>query len=152
MTDASVLAFRLDYAVAANLNMFASLFYADRLSHAWQWGFIFPNPDNNGAVTFQNFKQGTSADQEFQTPVPTIPDTNLGWEITVGGKWELLEGFTFDATVAYWWPGRWFNYACVDRQVQNWWANPSPANNWGIDPHRTIDPIMGMEIKAVTRF
>ena len=43
MNDASIAALRLDYAVAANLNVFTSFFWADRTSpHGYGWGFMRP--------------------------------------------------------------------------------------------------------------
>lgn len=44
MTDASSYGARLDYAMAANLNSFLSFFYADRVSQAYGWGWIRPDP------------------------------------------------------------------------------------------------------------
>ena len=41
--DARVLAARLDYAVAANLNLFTSLFWAERTANGYGWGVISPN-------------------------------------------------------------------------------------------------------------
>ena len=38
MNDASILARRLDYAVASNLNLFGSFFWADRASHSVMGG------------------------------------------------------------------------------------------------------------------
>jgi hypothetical protein len=149
MTDASVLAARVDYAVAANLNLFGSFLYANRLSHAWQWGFIYPDGE---ILNFKNFRYNNDPELEFSDPVPTIPDTSLGWEVTAGGQWKLLEGWMVSATAAYWMPGRWFNYACVDRSVPNWYLDPSPANNWGINPNRKIDPIFGLEVRASLDF
>lgn len=151
ITDASVLALRVDYAAAANLNVFGSFLYAERLSHAWQWGFIFPAPDSRGMLAFRNFRPGVPANEEFTNPVPTIPDTSLGWEITVGGDWQLLECWTLHATGAYWAPGRWFNFACVDKGVPFWWSHPSPANNWGTNPNRTIDPVVGLEVRLIAQ-
>ena len=43
LRDAFVLAARLDYAVAANLNLFGSFFYANRTSNGYSWGCIGPN-------------------------------------------------------------------------------------------------------------
>jgi hypothetical protein len=149
MTDASVMAARLDYAVAANLNLFGAFLYANRLSHAWQWGFIYPDADT---LEFRNFRGANSPTLEFSNPVPTIPDTSLGWEATAGGQWRLLEGWLVSFTAAYWVPGRWFNFACVDRSVPNWFIDPSPANNWGINPNRKIDPIFALEVRASLDF
>ena len=47
---------------------------------------------------------------------PNTPDTALGWEITAGMEWKLLEKYRLRGTLAYWEPGKWFNYACVDQK------------------------------------
>jgi hypothetical protein len=151
--DASVIAARLDYAVASNLNVYGSFFYADRASKSgWGWGFIRP-VSTAGAVGIVRDTNDYGA--------PSIPDSNLGYEIDSGFDWKLLEGFRVDATFAYWQPGKWFRYACVDKSVPNW-ANPvgprgsgsfsmNPAN-WGINPNRTIDPIWGLELLVQGEF
>jgi hypothetical protein len=53
----------------------------------------------------------------------------------------MLEGWTTGFLVGYWQPGKWFSYACVDRSVPGWNV-PSPANFFGTNPGRTIDPII----------
>lgn len=159
MTDASVLALRLDYAVAANLNLFGSVFYAERASHGWQWGCIRPGGRNvfdvfdgdDDALRQVIFRprQGNSFD--FAEPIPTIPDTALGYELVLGAEWKLIENWLLTVTGAYWQPGRWFNYACKDRGVLDW-VFPDPATLYGINPNRTIDPIVGLEITMEATF
>jgi hypothetical protein len=136
LVDAVACAAKIDYAVAANLNLWGSFFYADRLSKGYGWGFI--RPDGEGNVTYQ--RQG-----RFNIPAPAIPESNLGWEIDFGVDWELLDGLLLTAKGAYWQPGDWFKYACRSKTNPNWDTGGS-GNNWGIDPNRTIDPVMGMEI------
>ena len=62
MRDAFVLAARLDYAVASNLNLFGTFVYANRTSNGYSWGCIGPNagrgafgscPDGNLEFQFQ---------------------------------------------------------------------------------------------------
>jgi hypothetical protein len=147
MTDANVYAARIDYAVACNLNTYISFFWAERLSHGYGWGYISPNlvggaPD--GVVTFED--KGT-----YSNPSPAIPDNNLGWEIDIGFAWQLLDGYTISAAFGYWRPGKWFNFACVDRSNPGW-KNPNPGNLWGINPGRSIDPIFGMDLTIVGEF
>jgi hypothetical protein len=149
LRDASVFAARGDYAVASNLNVYASFFYANRTSNGYSWGSIGPNagvgdffyiPDGN--VSFNINRYPTS---------PNIPDTALGYEINAGLDWKLLEGWTAGIVVGYWQPGKWFNYACVDRSVPGWEAGTA-ANNFGTRPNRTIDPIIGGEFSLVFEF
>ncbi|MFH1115102.1 MAG: hypothetical protein V1792_14420 [Pseudomonadota bacterium] len=146
--DASVYGGRVDYSVAANLNVYGSFFWADRASKSgFGWGCITPDIDPaditgyGGAV---NMGYGVAG-------APSIPDSNLGWEINGGFDWQLLEGLVVNATFAYWQPGKWYKYACVDKGVVNW-ADPTAANNWGINPNRSIDPIWGMELVVNAEF
>ncbi|HMK33513.1 MAG TPA: hypothetical protein VK463_00500 [Desulfomonilaceae bacterium] len=167
--DAYTLAGRLDYSVASNLNVYGSFFWAERASKSgWGWGFIkpvrfAPTMANNGQIT-----------NELNAPVvapgavgifydtvhlfaPNIPDTNLGYEVDAGFDWKLLEGFLVNATFAYWQPGNWYKWACVDKSVPNWAIGQNAANggtpaNWGINPNRAIDPIWGMELKIAGEF
>ena len=148
MTDATVLAGRLDYALAANLNVYCSFLWAQRASHAWQLGSIWTA---NRDLMFTPLQSVFTPQLDFTQPVPTIPDTDLGWEIDMGGQWKLLENLLLSVTAAYWQPGRWFNFACVDRSIPNW-GNPNQANNWSTNPDRTIDPILGLQINAIADF
>ena len=61
--------------------------------------------------------------------------------------WELMDGWAVSARLSYWKPGKWFNYACVDKGVLNW-NIPSAANNWGVRPDRVIDPAFALEIQV----
>ena len=64
--------------------------------------------------------------------------------------WKLVEldaqNWTIEARVAYWRPGRWFKHACIDRSVPGW-EIPGPGNNWGVNPNREIDPVLGFEVR-----
>ena len=79
--DASSLAARLDYAVAANLNLFGTGLWVERTSNGYPWGFIGPNDAafngvaNNGNIS-RNFSGASGS--------PNIPDRALGYEIDVG--------------------------------------------------------------------
>jgi hypothetical protein len=145
MTDAHALGVRLDYAVASNLNIFATLFHAERISHGYGWGFVRPDylttapqPRFSGVVQYLESDQYTSA-------APSIPDTDLGYECDFGLGWKLLEGYTLSGTFGIWKPGKWFSYACIDRSVDGW-KTPKPINSFGINPERKIDPVFGMEV------
>lgn len=149
LRDASVLAGRVDYAVASNLNVSASLFYANRTSNGYSWGALGPNaglgnfPDTpDGNISFNINRYPTS---------PNIPDTALGYEINGSLEWKLLEGWTAGILVGYWQPGKWFNYACVDRSVPGW-ETGNAGNYFGTRPDRTIDPVIGGEFSMVFEF
>lgn len=138
LSDANVYGAKLDYALAANLWLQWSVMHARRVSHGYGWGYIRPSVANFGTVTYG--QAGT-----FANPSPAIPDNDLGWEFTVGTTWKLLEGWGLTTRFAWWQPGEWFKYACVDREVPGW-ETPSAANNWGVNPNRDIDPVIGFEV------
>jgi hypothetical protein len=155
--DASVYAARLDYAVAANLNIYSSFTWAEKFSKSGDiWGCLVPNPlpvaasatAGMGSVLY------VTADRGPANMVPTIPDTALGYEIDAGFDWKLLEGLTARTTVGYWVPGKWFSYACVDKNIAGW-GNPN-AGSWGnnfyTSPDKNIDPVWGMEFKLEGNF
>ena len=147
MNDASILAIRLDYAVASNLNIYGSFFWADRASTAgYGWGFMRPAATGS-FVQFLNLSTINAA----SVNAPSVPDNNLGWEIDAGMDWQLLDKWTVKFIAAYWQPGKWFNYACIDKTVPNW-DIPSVANRFGINPDRVIDPILGMKVKLIIAF
>jgi len=89
---------------------------------------------------------------------PNVPDHDLGWEATVGFEWKLLENYRLRGLLAYWQPGKWFNYACVDRSVQAWNRetrtniNTTPYYPFGVNPDRVIDPIIGGEVALTADF
>jgi hypothetical protein len=153
LTDANAYGIRLDYAAAANLNIFATVFYAQRLSHGYGWGFIepaIPHPPSPLTGTTTGFveyiRQGT-----YDSPAPAIPDSNLGYEFDAGFGWKLLEGYTLSGTFAFFQPGNWFKFACVDRSNPGWKA-PAPENMFGINPDRGIDPIFAMDVTLSAEF
>jgi len=140
LRDAFVLAARIDYAVAANLNLFGTFMYANRTSNGYSWGCIGPNA---GAGAFGAAPDGNLIFNFNRYPAsPNIPDTALGYEIDAGLDWKLLEGCTAGMLVAYWQPGKWFNYACIDRSVSGWETGVA-ANLFGTRPDRSLDPILG---------
>ena len=164
LRDAFVLGTRLDFAVAANLNVYGTFFWAKRTSDGYPWGVLRPSlslytdpftgfytADGNidfggvhpGALNYSAYRYDVPASQ-----VPNITVRDLGFEINAGFNWKLLEGWTFGALVGYWAPGDWFKYACIDRSVPNWNGN----NFSGTRPDRKIDPIMGGEVTMVFDF
>lgn len=141
ISDASVFGIRLEYALAANLMLQASALKALRNSQGYGWGYIRPNPAAGAFGTVDYDVRGS-----FAAPSPAIPDNDLGWEFMVGVNWKLLSGWAVETRVAYWQPGRWFNFACIDRSVPNWTV-PDASNNWGASPERKIDPVLGFELR-----
>jgi len=132
MSDAIVYASRLDYAVAANLNLYGTFFYANRQSHGWPWGVLTLANDttNGGGRVLVLGTQGKDSagptnfapnalQNNFAVGAPNIPDDALGWEVNLGADWKLLEGLTLCMRGAYWEVGNWFKYACVDKTLAN---------------------------------
>ncbi len=155
MTDASSYGIRLDYALAANLNTYGTFFYANRISQGYAWGWIRPDPSTAPTspalqygirFTRQGFK-----DIGFDAGAPNILERDLGYEFGGGFDWKLVEGYMLKAQLAYWKPGAWFKYACVDRTVPAWDV-PVAANNFGINPNRTIAPIFGTYVALEMTF
>jgi hypothetical protein len=149
--DASVLAARLDYAVAANLNVFGTFAWAERASNGYSWGSIGPNagvagsnfPDAlDGNISFNFNRYGAS---------PNIPDRGLGYEIDTGFDWKLLDRWKIGMVLGYWQPGKWFNYACIDRSVPGWHTG-NAGNLFGTRPDRTLDAVIGGEFSSTFEF
>jgi len=153
LSDASVIAGRIDYALAANLSVHASILHATRVSHGYGWGWIRPALNNFGQVAYDAELATFLVPPRtpFTENIPAIPSRDLGWEVGTGLTWQLLQQFIVEFTLSYWKPGRWFNYACVDKSVTGW-DNPTAANNWGINPARTIDPVLGIELVILSSF
>ncbi|MBI5571069.1 MAG: hypothetical protein HY914_14085 [Desulfomonile tiedjei] len=149
ISAATVWGAKADYMLAANLLVFGSFFKAVRNAHGYGLGYIRPTVqgvDSGGFGTVNYSIRGT-----FANSSPSIPDNDLGWEVTTGLTWQLAEGCFVDTRWSYWQPGKWFTYACIDRSVPNW-TNPSAANNWGVNSERTIDPVYGIEIRVAATY
>lgn len=144
INDATVLAAKIDCAIAANLLLDVAVLTAKRNSHGYGWGYIRPNPSAYGFVEY-------AIRGNFNVPSPAIPDNDLGWEYSAGFVWGLLDGWNVAGRAAYWQPGNWFKYACIDRSLANWHA-PSAGNNFGANPDRAIDPIVGFELQIGASF
>lgn len=120
MSDAYALAVRLDYAVAANLNIWGSYLWAHRVE---QNGFYagwknYAGGDAYPSATYPTPQAKAIAAQAWKAASgfgananPYVDDGHIGWEINVGVDWKLLEGLTFRSRYAYWQPGAWFDQA-----------------------------------------
>lgn len=150
LRDAFVLAARFDYAVASNLNIFGSFFWAERTSNGYPWGALRTNSgaDIDGNIDFSQVTPGPLNIPDARQWVPNIPTRDLGYELYTGSEWQLLEGWNFGILFSYWTPGKWFNYACIDRSVQGW--NNSAVT--GARPDRIIDPVVGGEFYMTFQF
>jgi hypothetical protein len=146
-TDLLAYAGRLDYAVAANLNVFGSYIYMNRASNTGTGVGTFRGGVSNAALRGNPAFSGGGSQI---APVPNVPDNYLGWEANVGVNWKLLEGLTLNTQFAYWQPGDWFKYAYVD------YSNFNTVNisglNYPINPNRGIDPLIGWQGSLVVDF
>jgi hypothetical protein len=175
MTDANSFGARLDFAVAANLNAYGTFFYADRVSGGWPWGILTLQADGNGSgravLLGQSQTPGEGLSALLNAPqnqgpnfAPNIPDNSLGWEVTLGADWKLLEGLTLRTRGAYWNVGNWFKFACIDKSVANTWNIPlkmavpvasdgaAIGSGWGINPAKSIDPIWMFQTVMIVDF
>ena len=150
ISDASSFAVKLDYALAANLIVEGSFLYAFRNSHGYAMGFVRPNIDA-GTGNFGKMVYAEPPGSTFANPAPSIPNSDLGWEAMAGFAWELMDGWPVAVRVSYWQPGKWFNYACIDKGVPNW-DKPSADNGWGVRSDRVIDPVLAFEIQLGATF
>jgi hypothetical protein len=151
--DSLVLATRLDYAIASNLNVFGSFFWAERTSKTYPWGFISPQYTvyDSGLNSSPRYSGNVMVNFDTNPTSPSIPDTSLGYEIDLGLAWKLLENWKVEAMVCRWQPGKWFSYACVDKSVPAW-RTPTLSNNYATNPSRSIDAIMGVRVDLTSSF
>lgn len=150
LEDAVFYGARADYSVAANLNIYGTLVYAERQSKSgFGWGCISPDTAlSDGSILVRG--GGTPWTVPDRIGAPNIPDTYLGWEADLGLTWKLLEGLVVNSTVGYWQPGSWYKFACIDKSVAGWGvAGPAGSTNpadWGINPNRSIDPVWQWQV------
>ncbi|MGC8604862.1 MAG: hypothetical protein ACP5VS_14425 [Desulfomonilaceae bacterium] len=152
--DAFALAGRLDYAVASNLNLFGSFFWAERTSDGYERGCLRPIPGNsqvgsNGNIDFSRVMPGPFMSQNINTP--NITERSLGYEVDLGVNWKLLEGLQLSTLLCYWAPGKWFTYACVDRSNPLWNDNNDVTGITGAED-RHIDAVIGGTYNIICDF
>ncbi len=127
MSDAYALAARLDYAVAANLNLFGTYMWASRVEqNGYIAGSFFATSINTRPATYTG-PSGTTyngatagAGQQWKADNtgnaaanmnPYVDDSFIGWEAQIGFDWKLLEGFNASLAYSYWQLGPWFDQA-----------------------------------------
>lgn len=120
---------RVDYAMAANLNLWASYLYARRASNTGNWWGQFTGGIGTAPI------RGTN-----------VPNDNLGWEAQIGLNWQLLDSTLLYSKVSYWKPGAWFKHAYQDYSTLTAITDPSSDVHIWLNPDRGIDPIVGATI------
>lgn len=99
MSASNVVAARFDYLFGTNLDLLFSVMKADRSSHSYSWDYVRPGadtietdqtrvPERFGHMRFKN-------SGSYYSPVPSIPDIDIGWEFSVGLIWKLLENWHY---------------------------------------------------------
>lgn len=109
MSDAYSLAARLDYAVAANLNIWGSYLWAHRVEQNGYLAGFKSSTGADGNTTVAQAQAWKLANGLGDNPY--IDDGHIGWELGLGVDWKLLEGLNFRSRYAYWQPGKWFDQA-----------------------------------------
>lgn len=114
MTDAYCFAGRTDYAVASNLNIWASYIWAHRLERS---GTYFGQYMSSGQFAIPTQAVSGSGLTPFLVNAgriggsPYVENGYIGWEANGGVDWKLLEGLTFKGRYSYWAPGDFFREA-----------------------------------------
>ena len=99
---------RLDYAVAANLNL------SFVFSQAWRDQASSYRLGGNYAIQGQVWTNADILNAQNGVNVgQAVPGSarDIGWEADFGVNWKILEGLTWNSTFAYWKPGNWWAYA-----------------------------------------
>ena len=155
--------------MAANLNLFGSFLWAQRSSNGYSWGYLRPalnptvtpvvNATANGIANFIKWTPYVS--YQNNDGAPNTPDRDLGWEVTAGFEWMLLERYRL----------RWTScLLAAGKMVQLRMRRPrgcrvesgdqdelitiprSPFYPFGTNPDRVIDPIIGGEVALTVDF
>jgi hypothetical protein len=154
-------AVRLDYSVAANLNVFVSAMKAQRASNTatpqgfftgtW-FGALGPGTgtliDGPISPTYPTYPVSNGSFPYTTKKTPNVPDDDLGVEFNVGCQWKLLEAVTFELLFAHWQPGRWFKFAYRDMTV----SDPPKARFGVVNPGRDISPLMAWQSSLLIEF
>ena len=140
MSDAYAFGARLDYATAANLNLFGSFLWAHRLEQAGTYAGQYSATSNTTgqanlitrAQTFKGVAPGANGGN------PYVDDGHIGWEAQAGVSWKLLEGLNMDLAYSYWNLGKWFDQAYMA-------FTPNGANGGGYPGQQGLGYMVGRD-------
>jgi len=147
MSDAYCFAGRLDYAVASNLNIWATYIWAHRLERN---GTLTGQYHDLGNGQADGFVPGTLLALYGGAPITFVPDGYIGWEGGIGVDWKLLEGLNLKMRYAYWQPGDWFDYAYLAFVPNGPFVPAGTTGTAGVLKGRS--PINAFEGKMVVEF
>jgi hypothetical protein len=147
------LGFRVDYAVAANLNLFGVW------SHAWRdqpGAFQLAGNDLHTQRRFTNDDLMAAQSSGDVRQVPGYAN-DIGWEVDIGFRWKWLENLTWEFTIAYWQPGDWWSHAYPNTAAIYAHTAPEAAPTPNsllarMNPTRPIDPLLAFESAFVVDF
>lgn len=143
---------RLDYAVAANLNLWGLWSRAWRdVPGAYQLGGDY----RLGASIWNNENLRLAKAGGLDRPVPETAN-DVGWEVDLGMDWQILENLVWNARGAYWQPGSWWSHAYPNTAAL-YRLNPGvavPTNRVEalIDVGRAIDPLVAFQSSLLIQF
>jgi hypothetical protein len=149
---------KLDYAIAANLNI------AGVFAYAWRDQPTSYRLGGNYRLGIQPWLNEDIRQSQLGTfRGHAVPDSArvIGWEADVAVDWKILENLTWRTIGAYWQPGNWWSYA-YPNTAAIYRAGVAPNSNStssaagealairGIG--RTIDPLMSVETSILVSF
>ncbi len=113
MADAYAFAGRADYAVASNLNMWATYMWAHRLEQngVFAGSTLATGAAGGGTVAAAQAWKALNSGSPAAGLNPYVDDGFIGWEAQAGMDWKILEGLTWFTRYSYWQPGEWFEQA-----------------------------------------
>jgi hypothetical protein len=155
---------RIDYAAAANLNLFGviSKAWRDQVNAFMLGGnglHTAEAVDNDTMRWVKNMAGGKSPRYTPRELVAVVPESakDIGWEVDWGFDWKLIENLEWNLTCALWYPGSFWGYAYPntgalynDPTVGGFLElNISPTSSDILvarsNPDRKIDPIFSMQ-------